>query len=63
MSEKHTNQCLCENAVRYTYFSLMAKDHTSSDALQSAYEVLKHHHPEIPQEEISSKVASILLTT
>jgi len=33
------------------------------EALESAYKVLIHHHPEIPKEEIPSKVFSMLVSS
>ena len=62
MEKKHSNQCICEEAVRYTYDNLIKQNFNRQDALQAAYEVLKQHHPEIPKGKISSKVFTILIS-
>ena len=59
-SEVKTN-CICEQAVRYTYYNLMKKSCSPSEALESAYNVLKAHHPEISNQKIPNKVFSILI--
>ena len=61
MAEKHSNRCICEEAVRYTYDNLIKQNYNRQDALQAAYEVLKHHHPEIAEAKIPSKVFTILI--
>ena len=61
MCKKHTHNCVCEEAVRFTYDNLKQKNYSSVDAIQSASEVLRNHHPEMNEEQISSKIFSILI--
>ncbi len=61
MASEGKTTCICEKAVRYTYYNLIKKSCNPSVALESAYNVLKHHHPEIPNEKIPNKVFSILI--
>ncbi len=61
MSENKNIKCLCEDAVRNTYFNLIQQNCSKSDALQSAFKVLKYHHPEILEKNIPDKVVSILI--
>ena len=61
MSENQSNKCLCEDAVKNTYYNLIRQNYSKSDALQSAFRVLKYHHPEILEKNIPDKVVSILI--
>ena len=61
MYKKQHNKCLCEDAVKNTYYNLIHQNRSPSDALQSAFKVLKYHHPEIPEKKIPDKVVSILI--
>ena len=61
MGKNQNNKCLCEDAVKNTYYNLIRQNCSSSDALQSAFKVLKYHHPEIPETNIPDKVVSILI--
>tara|TARA_B100000029_G_scaffold243087_1_gene240301 strand:+ start:301 stop:504 length:204 start_codon:yes stop_codon:yes gene_type:complete len=61
MSENKNIKCLCEDAVRNTYLNLIQQNCSKSDALQSAFKVLKYHHPEILEKDIPDKVVSILI--
>ena len=63
MGDKKEHNCVCEEAVRYTYHNLRSQNYTQIEALESAYKVLIHHHPEIPKEEIPSKVFSMLVSS
>ena len=60
MRENQNNKCLCEDAVKNTYYNLIRQNYSLSDALQSAVKVLKYHHPEILEKNIPDKVVSIL---
>ena len=61
MVKNHSKDCICEEAVRYTYDNLINQDCNRQDALQAAYEVLRHHHPEIAEEKIPGKAFAILI--
>ena len=61
MRENQNNKCLCEDAVKNTYYNLIRQNCSPSDALQSAFKVLKYHHPEILEKNIPDKVVSILI--
>ena len=61
MRENQNNKCLCEDAVKNTYYNLIRQNYSLSDALQSAVKVLKYHHPEILEKNIPDKVVSILI--
>ena len=61
MRENQNNKCLCEDAIKNTYYNLIRQNYSLSDALQSAVKVLKYHHPEILEKNIPDKVVSILI--
>ena len=61
MRENQNNKCLCEDAVKNTYYNLIRQNFSPSDALKSAVKVLKYHHPEILEKNIPDKVVSILI--
>ena len=61
MIKNQNNKRLCEDAVKNTYYNLIRQNCSPSDALQSAFKVLKYHHPEISEKKIPDKVVSILI--
>tara|TARA_B100001123_G_C14610877_1_gene749828 strand:+ start:180 stop:371 length:192 start_codon:yes stop_codon:yes gene_type:complete len=61
MIENQNYKCLCEDAVKNTYYNLIRQNCSPSDALQSAVKVLKYHHPEILEKNIPDKIVSILI--
>ena len=61
MNEHQNKKCLCEDAVKNTYYNLIRQNCSPSDALLSAVKVLKYHHPEILEKNIPDKVVSILI--
>lgn len=61
MSKIKSNNCICEKAVRYTYYNLLRKNYNSGDAIKSAGIVLKYHHPELSDDKITQKLFNILI--
>ena len=61
MCTKKTKECICEEAVRFTYHNLKEKEFSSIDTMQSASRVLRHYHPELRDEKVNSKLFQILI--